>query len=296
MYDADLLQITKESKKFNIWLIFGVLNLSKFSLNIKSPMKRILFSLAIVAIFTSCKKENNPPKPTAGFSFARNTSAEAISLGSGDTAAVVSNATNAASISWDLGDGRTSADSKVLLSYPNAGTYTITLSAKAVDGTIVTSTKKVTVLDRVLKNIVINEVYWNNTDATYKDAGWPLTETADIYVKIQQLQGNEVYLPNGVVQNAPVIYTSPIIANVAKNTTTPLQINVSGKVVLDKTVLDNYKYVISLVAKNASGEYVLFNNHYSGSEQMTKADDITKNQFVVKTDFFSSMTLNAEFE
>jgi PKD repeat protein len=296
LYGVDLLEITSASKKLNIWLIFAVQNPSKFSLNIKSPMKKILSVLALAAIFTSCKKENNPPKPTAGFSFARNTSADAITIGASDTASVISNATNAASISWDLGDGRTVAEYTVVLSYPKAGTYTVTLNAKAADGTIATSTKKVTVQDRVLKNIVINEVYWNNTDAMYKDAGWPLTETADIYVKIQQLQGNEVYLPNGVVQNAPVIYTSPIIANVAKNTTAPLQINVSGKVVLNKTLLDNYKYVISLVAKNASGEYVLFNNHYSGSEQMTKADDITKNQFVVKTDFFSSMTLNAEFE
>ncbi len=210
-------------------------------------------------------------------------------------ASAVSAAANAASISWDLGDGRTSTENRVVLSYPKAGTYMVTLSAKASDGTIATSTKKVTVLDRVLKNIVINNIYWNTTDAMYAEAGWPLTEKADIYVKIQLLADKQ-FPAGSFTPDAPVVYTSPVLTNIAKVTTTPLAINVSGKVALDRDLLLDRRYLISLIAKNSTGEYVLVNNWYSGSYQSIREDNIAKNTFVVSTGLFSSMDMNFDFE
>ncbi|OOQ60501.1 PKD domain-containing protein [Mucilaginibacter pedocola] len=258
-------------------------------------MKKTLLALAFAAILTSCKKEHTPPPATSNFSFASTTN-DAIRIGVGDTASVISMSSNASSISWDLGDGRTSTESRPVLSYQSSGTYRVTLTAKGSDGKMVSSTKTVTVLDRVLKNIVIDKVIWVNDDPRFSEAYWPLTDSAEVYVQIQKRVPGDSYLPTGFFPNSPVLYTSPVIAKVSKNTTTPLFINVAGKVILEKAILDERGYVLSLIAKNKSGEYMLFNNWYSGANQLTQSDDLNKNIFRVHTSFFSEMTLNFDFE
>jgi PKD repeat protein len=258
-------------------------------------MKKTLLALAFATLFASCKKDNTPPPPTSSFRFAR-TADDIIKVGVGDTAAVISSASNAASINWDLGDGRISTDSRLVLSYPKSGTYTVTLTAKGSNGKVVSTTKKVTVLDRVLKSIVIDRVLWVNNDPMFSQAYWPLTDVADIYVQIQKRVPGDSYGADGFFPNSPILYTSALIKNVAKVTETPLVINVSGKVILEKEILDERGYVLSLIARNASGEYMLFNNFYSGASQFTKNEDISKNIFQVHTSFFSEMTLNFDFE
>lgn len=258
-------------------------------------MKKTLLAFAFAALFTSCKKEHTPPSPTSSFNFARTTD-DMIRVGVGDTATVISSASNAASISWDLGDGRTSTESRPVLSYAKSGTYSVTLTAKGNDGKMVSTTKKVTVLDRVLKSIVIDRVIWINNDPRFSEAYWPLTDVADIYVQIQKRVPGDSNGADGFFPNSPILYTSAIIKNIAKTTETPIVINVSDKVILEKAILDNRGYVLSLIAKNTSGEYMLFNNFYSGASQFTKKEDISKNIFQVHTSFFSEMTLNFDFE
>lgn len=257
-------------------------------------MKRILLVLILAGSLAACKKEVAKPVPVSNFSFARSTAAE-IRMGATDTAKLISTATNASSISWDFGDGNSSTEAQPIISYAKAGTYKVTLTAKASDGTIATSTKTVTVLERVLKNIVINNIYWNNTDAMYAEAGWPKTDNADIYVKIQLLAPKQ-FPAGSFTPDAPVVYQSPVLGNIAKVTNTPLNINVDGKIVLDRVPLLDRRYLISLVAKNSTGEYVLVNNWYSGSYQSIQQDDITKNAFQVTTGLFSNMALNFDFE
>lgn len=258
-------------------------------------MKKASIILLLAILFVACKKEKSQPLPTADFTFSHNTTNE-LRLGTTDTTMLIGSINNAFSISWDLGDGRKSIEKSLVLAYQKSGVYTVKLSARSSDGQSVTVSKKVTVLDRVLKTIVINKVYWNNTDLQFAQAGWPLTNTADIYVKIQQLQGNDVYVKGGFVPNAPVIYESPVIKNVPSSTTTPLTIKVTPKVILDKPLVLKSTYLISLIAKNTTGEYVLFSNWFSGSEQMVRSDSITKNTFTIYTSFFSSMDLYLDFE
>lgn len=259
-------------------------------------MKNTFIILMVAAMFAACKKNNAPaPQPTASFTFSNNKTNE-YSLAATDTTTLISSVTNASGVNWDLGDGRTSTDHKLVLSYPKAGVYTVTLTAISKDGKKVSASKKVTVLDMILKNIIINKVYWNNTDAEYNHAGWPLTNTADVYVKIQKLQGNDVFV-GGQVPNAPVVYMSPVLKNVSKVVNVPVAINVSSKVIVDKSTLVNRSYLISLVAKDAAGnEFVLFSNWYSGSEQLVKLDSFSKNAFTLSTSFFSSLDLNFDFE
>jgi PKD repeat protein len=255
--------------------------------------RNIFIYLTILTLFSACKKDSNTAAPTVSFTFSHKT-ADLIQMATTDTTMLISSVSGATSANWDLGDGRQSTEKELVLSYPKSGTYTVSLSAKATNGKTITVSKKVMVLDRVLKNIIIDKVYWNTTDPSFSQAGWPLTNTADIYVKIQRLQGNDIH-EGGFVPGAPVIYTSQVITNVSSSTTNPIIIKVSPKVVLEKTLLPR-TYLISLIAKNASGEYVLFSNQYSGSNQIIKAENFAKNNFIVSTSFYSSMDLICDFE
>src|SRR6478609_4010744 len=129
-------------------------------------MKKIVFGFLAAAALLGCKKES--VSPVASFTFARS-NADELRLGVSDTARVISRASNASSVTWDLGDGRTINDEQPVLSYAKAGTYMVTLTAKGPDGKLSTTTKKIVVLNRVLKSIVIN-VFWNNTDPMYAQA------------------------------------------------------------------------------------------------------------------------------
>jgi PKD repeat protein len=258
-------------------------------------MKKISTLLVIGVLFAACKKDKpSPPPPNAGFTFSGQATSE-YRLVANDTTTLLSSVTNATNLNWNLGDGRTSTENKLVLSYPKSGVYTVTLTATSKDGQKATISKKVTVLDLVLKNITINKVFWNTTDPQYAEAGWPLTNTADVYVKIQQLQGNDVF-QGGFAPNAPVVYTSPVLKNIPSVSDDAKTINVSSKIVLNKASLVKGNYLISLIAKNTNGEYVLFSNLYSGSEQLVKADDLSKNIMTVRTSFFSSLDLNFDFE
>ncbi len=254
-------------------------------------MKRIITALIFATLFASCKKENNTAQPTADFTFSHN-NATAFRLATTDTTMLISSVSNASSISWDLGDGRKSTDNQLVLSYPKSGTYNVILTAQASNGKTVTVSKKVTVLDRVLKNIVINKIYWNNTDAMYAKAGWPLTDTADVYVKIQQFPSNTY----GPIASLVTLYTSPSIKNVFKTSNSQYNINVPPKIILDKTLLLNRAYVVSVIAKNASGEYELYSNLWSGSSCGIITDNLTQDLFTIRTSFISSFDLNFDFE
>lgn len=280
--------------KLNILLTFVYSQSHSFGYT-QPFMKRFLFAIILAAAFTACKKEEKGLiSPVTNFHFSRS-NADEIRIGTTDTAGLISLATNASSISWDLGDGRTLAEPKPVISYTKPGTYTIILTAKASNGAVSTATKKIIVLDRVLKNIVINNVFWNNTDARFAEAGWPLTDAADIYVKIQRLDANQ--FPSGIFSpNAPVVYQSSALTNIYKVTNTSLSINVTGKIVLDHVPLLDRRYIINLMAKNTAGEYVLVNNWFSGSYQSITVDDITKNTFVVNVGLLSAMALNFDFE
>lgn len=254
-------------------------------------MKKNIIALIFATLFASCKKENNSVQPSADFTFSHNNTT-AFRLATTDTTMLISSVTNATSLSWDLGDGRKSTNNKLVLSYPKSGVYTVTLTAQASNGKTVTVSKTVTVLDRVLKNIVIDKVYWNNTDAQFKGAGWPPTDTADIYVKIQQFPGNT----RGLTSSLVTLYTSPLIKKVFKDSNSQYYISVPPKIILDKMLLLHTVYVISLVAKNSTGEYELFSNLWGGSSCGAVTDNLAQNLFTVRATFFTSVNLNFDFE
>src|SRR5665647_1052417 len=118
----------------------------------------------LLLVLNSCSKE-----PLSSFSFLANDTVTVLTLGTLDEFTVINDSKYSNSVFWDLGDGRTSTDNKVLLSYPESGTYILKLFAKNSAGESV-STKKVIVKDRVLRYIKVNLVQWDKSNLTEP---WP---------------------------------------------------------------------------------------------------------------------------
>jgi hypothetical protein len=230
-----------------------------------------------------------------------------LKIGTSDEFKVTSKTANADSIVWDFGDGRTSKDSSVLLSYPKSGTYTISLTAKNRDGSTSTSDKKVIVLDRVLKKIVIDRVIWDSTDVAF---GWPPSNKVDIYFQIQMFTNSAMGNP-GIYDQCPILFTSSIIKNVnnqyGKNVIkAPIEIPIFEKVIIDKNLAVwpsinkvNHAYLFSLMAKDLSGKtYSLINSGYlgSGGGFGISCDNIELNNYTVQILYYSSFKLVCEFE
>lgn len=261
----------------------------------KKYLKNFLLIVSVISIgaIYSCKKQNNIPP--SGTILLNGSVKESFKMGTSDNVRLSANVEGAESISWDFGDGRKSENKDITLSYPKSGTYTIKLSLKGADNETTIISKNVQVLDRLLKTIVINKVYWNITDPMFSEAGWPKTNVADVYVKIQELKGNDVYI-NGFATSAPVLYQTEMVRNVTNTYSNPISFNVPSNIVLDKVKLINRDYLISLIAKNTAGEYLLFSNRVSGGDQIIREESIDRNVFFVTTSFFSSVDLNCSFE
>jgi hypothetical protein len=257
-------------------------------------MNKLLFTLTLIVLFTACKKDSNTDQPTASFTFSHNQANE-FSLVTTDTTMLISSAENASSVRWDLGDGRTSESNQLVLSYPKSGTYTVTLTAKAQNGKQTTVSKKVKVLDRVLKEINIKRIYWS-LDPNFRDTSWPLTANADVYLKIQLLKKGEEIFHGAYPPNAEVIYTSPVIKNVSNSGKESYGFILKDKIVLEKKLLEDRRYLISLIAKNASGEHWLTSNWAGGSSQTINFTRPSFNGLIVNLSFFSEIEMYLYFE
>ncbi len=97
----------------------------------------ILLSLALV-IFISCSKDENKPKPVAGFTPSK------TSVTAGEVIQFTNTSTNAKSYSWSFGDGTTSTLESPTKSYDAAGTYTVSMVATG-DGGSNSSSLQITV-------------------------------------------------------------------------------------------------------------------------------------------------------
>jgi PKD repeat protein len=194
-----------------------------------------MVALAFLAVCTRCQPKEVAPTPNADFTF-RNTAGQVLTIATYDTCTVVSRAQPAQTVRWDLGNGTQASTQKVVLSYPVAGTYSLQLTATNQAGETRTEQKTVRVLDRVLKRVVLNRVYWSPVPNSIPNfnATWPLTPTADVYTQIQERTATTTFLPGGLVLNAPILFTSTVVPAVSADTRTPITINVATRFVFDK--------------------------------------------------------------
>ena len=256
--------------------------------------KSVLFLMPLSVIIFACTED---VKPVADFTFREETTSS-FAMATYDTCSLNNRSKHAQSVFWDLGDGRTSTDPDLILSYENAGTYDVTLTVTNEDGQKATVSKTVVVKDRVLRSIDISKVYWEeNTN------GWPPTAKADIYLQIQKYS-NTAMTDGYLCPDCPVLYTSPAIQDVDRSTTTGITIAVDEKIIIDKKLIKfahpenvNEAYLISLMAKDENGHvYCLQSNRGSGTYFGILTENFADNQFIVQNGPFSDYKLVCHFE
>lgn len=87
----------------------------------------ILTALGLTAvIFTSCKEEEEKPLPDASFSF--------VASGDGRTIQFTNESTDATTYLWAFGDGQTSTEASPLHTFPDYGTFNVSLKATGEGG------------------------------------------------------------------------------------------------------------------------------------------------------------------
>ncbi|BAV05017.1 hypothetical protein FLA_1022 [Filimonas lacunae] len=207
---------------------------------------------------------------------------------------------NADSSYWDLGNGVVTKEPKAILTYDTSGTYQVKLTVKSSDGHTASQIKTVKVLDRVLKKIVINKVYWDTIPNHIPNfnAVWPTTPTADIFVQIQQYNNGDSIVPySGILYNSPILYKSPVVNNVSCNTNQTIEIPVANRVVIDKKLITSWSFTISLMATDKNGTtYSLLMNKASGVSYGIIKEDLANNEFKVNCNLFSALELDCDFE
>ena len=260
--------------------------------HVKNP---ILLSVLISAMLFSCASDEFGP--VADFTF-RNTTTQTFIMATYDTCSLVNRSENTQSVSWNLGDGRTSNDQNVILSYEKSGTYDVTLTVTGEYGQETTTSKQVIVKDRVLRSIEISKVYWEESTN-----GWPPTSKADIYLQIQMYTDAEM-TGGYLCADCPVLFTSDIVPDVDHLTTTPITIPVNEKVIIDKRLINfahpdnlNAAYLVSLMAKGDNGNvYCLQSNRGGGSYFGVLTENFAENKFVVQNGLFSEYLLVCTYE
>jgi hypothetical protein len=246
--------------------------------------KLIVLAILTTAIY-SCNKDII--EPVSSFTLNGDT-ISTLKLETFDEFRVTNNSINADSVLWDLGDGRTSKEINSSLFYPKSGTYTLKLIARNNNGSFRESSKKIVVLDRVLKRIEISAVDWDPTNTT---EGWPTTNSnVDIYFQIQ-LFTDHTMDPIGIYPKCPVLYTSPIVKNISNHTyrpNNPIVFYLDQKFIINKALVHNplygekNAYLFSVMAKDINGKtYCLINSTFVGEAFGFQRDNVKENLFTI---------------
>lgn len=101
---------------------------------------RWLILLLVVPVMFSCKKKDTTPEMIVSFTY----SVDAVNF----KKVTFTNASqNYSSLSWNFGDNTTSTEVSPVHNFPDVGTYTVTLTGTASDGTKEAYTKTITIAD-----------------------------------------------------------------------------------------------------------------------------------------------------
>ncbi|HLZ87083.1 MAG TPA: hypothetical protein VKQ52_07585, partial [Puia sp.] len=188
--------------------------------------------------------------------------------------------------------------------YPKAGTYTLTLTAKNKDGVKSTVSKKVKVLDRVMKQVLVTGL---------TPFFWPVGHSLDhanIWVVIR-LGANDVHypIPSGanISFDAPIIYQSAVI-NGVDSTRLPYAFDLPGKMIVNFPAMavrseiglgyTGVGYGLELYAQDAGGTYLLSSSYaamyigQSGSITWPVAD-YTRDIFIMR---YANVSIVCDYE
>lgn len=110
---------------------------------------------------TSCGRKELDPSPLAVSGFTIN-NYDSVN-GSFQAATYlginfINNSSNAVSYNWDFGNGSSSSEESPTIYYPKSGVYKVTLTVKNKDSVLSTSSRNITIFNRVIKQIRINDI------------------------------------------------------------------------------------------------------------------------------------------
>jgi PKD repeat protein len=128
--------------------------------------------LLLLFLTTACNKNNTgSPQPVSNFSVTGDTTGGVLTVGTYDQIQLQDNSVHANSWHWNFGNDSNSTQQSPTIWYPSSGTYTITLTVENTTGGKDSMTRKVRVLDRVIRRVTINGMAND-----LKPAGHPLRE------------------------------------------------------------------------------------------------------------------------
>lgn len=250
-------------------------------------MKKIYFVLLSgLFILGGCKKEDKQAPLVANFAFDTQNSTSIV-VPESNYFTFKNLSQNAVSYLWDLGNGQTSTEKQPVTTYPDAGTYKVTLIAKAANGVTATEKKEIKVVAPVMKTITIENLTLSS-DVFHV----PALSQADVWVevKVKDRSIPDVLLSNGTIKR-DLLYKTAIYAN-AVSGAGPITFNVSGKQVLSHNLTDK-NYSFELYALNNGTTYLLYSTDYLGASFL---GNVKTNNFIWSGQINTKVVINGDYE
>lgn len=267
---------------------------------------RFTFLGVLLAGLAGCQQAPGPsqPGPVAKFAFVGST-AEVLTVGTYDKVYLTDQSVNAATYRWDYGNDSLRTTANPQFSYTKPGTYTLTLTVQSDDKQTATVSKKVRVLDRVIKQVAI-------VDLADRVGSPPHNLVNPTYWVVLRVGENGVKYPLQSIANpsfeAPIVYQSPKITGLTA-ASLPYAFTLPTKLVVDfpafsyfpfgtKLGYSGVGYGLELYGQDATGTYLLSTSYlpYYRSQEGSIGSTGTDIQQNVFTAVYGDIRLIGDFE
>ena len=270
-------------------------------------MNVTLLSVGLVlAGLTGCQQAPSPsqPGPVAKFTFTSDIS-DVLTVATYDNVYVTDQSVNAATYRWDYGNDSIRTTANPRFYYTKPGTYTLTLAVQNRSKQTASVSKKVRVLERVIKQVAI-------VDLADRVGSLQRTLVNPLYWVVIRVGANGVNYPTQSKANpsfdAPIVYESLKVSGLT-SAALPYVFTLPNKLVVDYPALAYYPfgtklgysgvgYGLELYGQDATGTYLLstsYQPYYRSQEGSIGGvgTDLQKNIF---TAVYGNVRLIGDFE
>ena len=222
----------------------------------------------------ACQKDPSPgePAPTADFAFARNSApAPEVTVATYDNVYLVDHSTRAVSYRYTLGNDSVRTIAEPRFYYTRPGLYTVTLTVRGAGGQTATASKRVRVLERVAKQVVIqnlndevNSPQHNLVNGTY----WAVVRLGKNRTSYPQPANGNHSFETPILYQSPKVQLTPAMLPYAFTLPTPLVLNFPALRANTLQISPNsYGYTgvgygFELYEQDANGTVYLLNSSY----------------------------------
>ena len=238
-------------------------------------MKVNYFALALLGLAAAaCQKDPSPsdPAPTADFTFARSSAnANEMTVATYDNVYLVDHSTRAVSYRYTLGNDSVRTTAAPRFYYAKPGVYTVTLTVRGASGQTATASKRVRVLERVAKQVVIqnlndevNSPQHNLVNGTY----WAVVRLGENRTTYPQPANGNHSFETPILYQSPKVQLTPAMLPYAFTLPTPLVLNFPALRANTLQISPNsYGYTgvgygFELYEQDANGTVYLLNSSY----------------------------------